>query len=71
MKRFHELTKPQQDQAVNFALAEMKECVEMGIVVFDKPVTNEVLTDYAVAAAENAWYSQPSDKIIDDIADEE
>ncbi len=71
MKRFEELTKPQQNEAVSFALAEMKECVEMGLIRFDKPVSDNMLKEYALCAAQDAWYSQPQDKIIADIADEE
>jgi len=57
MKRFHELTKPQQDQAVSYAMQQMGEAVESGLIKFDKPVSNETLKDYAIFAAEDAWYS--------------
>lgn len=71
MKRFHELTESQQDQAVTFATDELKDCVERGLVSFDKPVNNTTLKDYAICAAEDAWYSEPGDKVIDDIASQE
>jgi hypothetical protein len=71
MKRFHDLTKDQQDTAVSYAISEMKDCVEMGLIKFDKPVSDAVIKDYAICAAEDAWYSQPQDKIVADIADEE
>jgi hypothetical protein len=67
MKRFNELTKSQQDEAVNFATLELKECIDMGIVSFDKPVDSHTLTQYATIAAEDAFYAEIGDKVIDDI----
>lgn len=69
MKRFNELTKNQQDQAVGYALSELKHCVEMGIVDFGKTMTDNVLKDYAIAAAMEAWYSEPHDRVIEDIVE--
>lgn len=71
MKRFHELTKDQQEEAVNYALRELNVCVEMGIIEFPQSVTNDTIKGFAEAAAEDAWYSQPQDTVISDIASEE
>lgn len=70
MKKFHQLTKPQQDQAIALAVIEMKDCIEEGMISFDKPITDELIREYAYFAAEDAWYSQPFDKVIEGIAEE-
>ena len=70
MKKFHELTKPQQKEAVALATIELRDCIEEGMIVFDKPITDDVLKEYAICAAEDAWYSQPFDKVIEGIAEE-
>lgn len=67
MKRFNELTKSQQSQAVEYALTELKECINLGLLSFDKAVSDEVLCGYAEAAAENAYYACETDKIVYDI----
>lgn len=69
MKRFHELTKDQQIEAVAFAETELKDCMEKGLISFDKPVSQDTVKEYATCAAEDAWYSQPTDKVIADIAE--
>ena len=71
MKRYAQLSKSQQHTAVEFALSELKKCVEMGLVTFPKPVSEATLRDYAQVAAEEGWYAEPGDKVIDDIATEE
>jgi hypothetical protein len=70
MKRFNELTVTQKDEAVKVAKEELLNLLEQGVVQFDRPASDAVVTDYAVAAAEDAWYSEPSDRIIDGIADD-
>ena len=70
MKRFNELTATQQDEAVKVAKDELLDLLEQGVVRFDRPVTDAVVQDYAVAAAEDAWYAEPSDKVIYEIAEE-
>lgn len=67
MKRFHELTKEQQKTAISFALTELKDLLEKGVVRFDRPASDEVLQEYAICAAEDAYYSEMGDKVIDDI----
>lgn len=69
MKKFYELTRPQQDQAVDFATRELEDCIQKGLISFDKPITKATLKDYAICAAEDAWYSEPGDKVIDDIVE--
>jgi hypothetical protein len=68
MKKFHELTEEQRKQAVTFAVEEMKDCIELGLVSFDGPITDETIEEYATCAASEAWYSEPGDKVIHDIA---
>ena len=71
MKRFHELNVTQQDEAVKVAKDELLDLLEQGVVQFDRPATDAVIQDYAAAAAEDAWYSEPADRIIDGIASQE
>jgi L-aminopeptidase/D-esterase-like protein len=71
MKRFHELTKPQQDQAVQYALDKLHELVVHGVVVTDAQMTKAQAKEVAEAAAEDAWYSEPTDMIVADIVDGE
>ena len=70
MKRFNELTKDQQDQAMNYALEELTGCIMRGLVHFEKPVDRSTLKEYALAAAETAWYSEREDKIISGIVED-
>lgn len=67
MKRFKELTQDQKEEAVNFAYEELKSCLLQKMIYFDKPVNESVLRDYAVFAAEDAWYSERTDKVVEDI----
>lgn len=68
MKRFHELTKEQQEEAIQFAKRELKDCLEKKIISSDRPLSDAHLTDFATCAAEDAWYAEPTDKVISDIA---
>lgn len=68
MKKFHELTVAQKNKAVEMATKEMKDCVELGLIAFDRPVTPSIIRYYAVAAAEGALYTEIGDRIIDDVA---
>jgi hypothetical protein len=63
MKRFHELTKEQQDQAIAFARNELKEnpFIEQG--------DPKRVDEFAQMAAEESFYSEKGDAIIADIAD--
>lgn len=69
MKRFHELTKPQQDQAVQHALDKLHELVIHGVLVTDTQMTKAQAREVAEQAAMDAWYSERTDYIIADIAD--
>jgi hypothetical protein len=69
MKSFHQLTVAQQTTALSFALAELKECIEMGIVHFNKTISDSVLTEYATCAAKESFYAEEGDKVIYDIAE--
>lgn len=69
MKRFNELTKNEQESALAFAEAEVKELIEEGFVFTGKIATNEIVREYALIAAEEAWYSERDDKVIDDIVE--
>jgi len=70
MKRFHELTKEQQDQAIEFAKQELKELISVNIICSDRPMTDENIHEFATIAAEDAFYSEKTDAIIEGIADE-
>ena len=69
MKRFHELTKAQQEQAIEFAADKLHDVIKMGFVVTDRQMTKEDAKAVALCAAEDAWYSEREDYIIADIAD--
>ena len=69
MKRFHELNKDQQKQAVEFAKGKIGELVIHGVIVSDEQMTQNDVNEVAEAAAEDAWYSEREDFIIEDIAD--
>ena len=68
MKRFNELTKEQQREAVNFALGEIKSCMELGLIKFGNIVNKSHLEEYARIAAEDAYYTEEGDTVIDAIA---
>ncbi len=69
MKRFYELTKEQQDQAVEVARSEIKELISIGLISSDQPLTKEHLDEFAVCAAEDALYSEKTDKVIEGIVE--
>jgi len=69
MKRFHELTKPQQEQAIQFAADKLHESITHGVVVTARQMTKAQAREVAEAAAEDAWYSERDDMIVADIAD--
>lgn len=71
MKRFHELTKQQQVVAVNYAESELKSLISLGIIELSKPGDAKQIKEFATIAAEEAWYPQPQDKVLDDIATQE
>lgn len=68
MKRFHELTKPQQELAIEWTIRELKDCIRMGIVDFGKTLSENRIRDFAVGAAEEAYYPEEYDKVVDEIA---
>ena len=70
MKRFHELTLSQQEEAIEYALSELKECIEIGMIEADKPLSKEFLRDCAMAMAEEAYYAEKGDKMVYHIAEE-
>lgn len=69
MKRFHELTKEQQEQAVDFAASKLQETINHGVLVSDRNLTQRDVREIATAAAEDAWYSEREDYVVADIAD--
>lgn len=69
MKRFHELTKGQQEQAIQHAANTLHDLVIQGVLVTDTQMTKVQAREVAESAAENAWYSEREDMIIADIAD--
>ena len=69
MKRFHELTKPQQEQAIDHAAAKLQESINHGVIVSDRSLTRAEVREVAACAAEDAWYSERHDYVVADIAD--
>jgi hypothetical protein len=69
MKRFHELTRGQQEQAIQFAANKLHELVIQGVVTTDTQMSKADAREVAECAAENAWYSERDDMIVADIAD--
>jgi hypothetical protein len=68
MKRFNDLKPSQQKEAVEYALNELRSAIAEGFIDFGKTLSEETLQEYALAAAETAYYSEVEDKIIADIA---
>jgi hypothetical protein len=68
MKTFFELNKDQQEEAVNYALNELRTLINDGIIHFPKSIPDSELREYAISAAEDAKYSEVGDHIIADIA---
>lgn len=68
MKRFHQLTEDQQQDAIVFAEKRLIEAIDSRLITTDKPINKSHLKHYATAAAEEAWYSEPTDMIVADIA---
>lgn len=64
MKRFEELNADQKGDAVEYALSELRDCIEKGLIHFEKRVSDSTLLGYAEAAAENALYAEEQDKIV-------
>jgi len=71
MKRFKELTDNEQVMAVNYAARELKAALMAGIIGCSAELSDETIEEYAHFAAEDAFYSEKGDKVIDDIAGEE
>lgn len=69
MKTFHQLTKPQQEQAIRYAENKLREVILHGVVVSDRQLTREHVREIATCAAEEAWYSERDDAVVADIAD--
>ena len=67
MKRFHELTKEQQDQAVEVAREELTSLIGKGIICSDRPLTREHMDEFAQCAAEEAFYAEKTDKVVEGI----
>lgn len=68
MKRFNELTPVQKEEAVQYALSELKSAIAEGFIHFGKTPDEDTLLGYAEAAAEEAMYAEEEDKIIYNIA---
>lgn len=71
MKRFHQLTPVQREKAVAHALSELKTCIKMGLIKFDKVVRPDTLEQHARGAAEDAWYGELGDMVIDGVTEVE
>jgi hypothetical protein len=67
MKRFHELNKSQQEQAVAFARQELRELINNGVICSNRPLTKEDEYEFATCAAEEAFYSEKTDKVVEGI----
>lgn len=69
MKRFHQLTADQREKAVEYALTELKSCIKMGLIKFDKVVRQDNLRKHAEGAAQDAWYGELGDMVIDGVTE--
>jgi hypothetical protein len=68
MKRFNELTNSQKEEAIQYALVQLKDAISEGFIHFGKAQSDEQLLGYAEAAAEEAFYAESEDKIVWEIA---
>lgn len=64
MKKFYELTLSQQKDAIEHAISEVNFCIDADLIVCDSLITDSKVRDWAMAAAEDAWYSESKDQII-------
>lgn len=64
MKKFHELTKSQQEKAVSLAKIDMKECVQLGLITFKQKPTEAVMATYAAQAAEGSLYTESGERVM-------
>jgi hypothetical protein len=69
MKRFHQLNTDQQESAVKHAKNELKSLIKEGVVLAGSPITDRHLDEVAQQAAEDAYYSEPTDMVVADIAE--
>lgn len=63
MKNFDELTANQKQSAIDYALKELKDVINMGIITSNIPITNEAMEQLAIIAAEGALYDDDGEKI--------
>ena len=70
MKRFYELNATEQKTAVDYAYDELTDLLEQEVIFFDRPVTDDVLLEYATVAAQEAYYPETGDKVVYDIVTE-
>lgn len=68
MKRFEELTPQQQREAKETVFSMLLNSVKAGIIT--NIVSDDALTSYAEAAAEDAFYSEKGDLIVDNVVDQ-
>ena len=71
MKRFHQLTPLQREKAIDHALNELKSCISMGLIKFKGIPSPDTLKRHARGAAEDAYYGDLGDMVIDGITEVE
>lgn len=64
MKNFDELTKEQQEQAIEFAKSVLEDCLESGLFTSNRPLTKEDLERLSLEAAEGSKYDNEGRAII-------
>lgn len=69
MKRFHELTKQQQEEAIEASSNEVMDLLKSGVVTLDGEVTRDRVREIGTMGAENAFYAEEGDKVFYNIAE--
>ena len=64
MKKYDDLTKEQQEVAIEFARITIEECFADGLFTTNRPVTPEELDDLAHIAAEESEYDDDGKVIV-------
>jgi len=64
IKNFDDLTDSQKQKAINFARKNLEESFSSGLLVSNKPITEEYLSRSALMVAEGSFYDVNGDAII-------
>ena len=67
MKSFNELTTEQQKEAILRTSVTLRQLMEEGVILSDRPVTEKSICEIAESAAETAYYTESGDMILEGI----